>query len=363
MSQGDHDRAYRTLDGLRGVAALMVVTRHIGDLLPGDLFPESFLAVDLFFLLSGFVVAFAYEGRLLAGRSLGAFMKTRLIRLYPLYALGIGLGAVAHVTANRVTGAPFDAGFLATAGVIGLLMLPAIPPLPMGSSALDAPTWTLAPELLVNLVYAALVKRLSRVWLWAVIGAGAIGLVVSELAYGTLDGGWSVDRFPLLAARLAFSFFLGVAMCRARPSRRVGAMAAWACLAGLALALGLRPAPAWRPVYQLFAVLLVFPGLVSVAIRHEPGRAGGAVFSLLGLVSYAVYVLHQPLGVLAGLALRALPGSPPPVDVTVPLFMLAVVGLCVAIDTLYDRPVRRALTRLRPARALPASTGLRPGDA
>ena len=213
MSDADPGRAYRTLDGLRGVAALIVVTRHAGDVVPSELCPESFLAVDLFFLLSGFVVALAYEQRLLAGRSLLGFMKTRLIRLYPLYALGIGLGLLARVGSEG----PLNAAFLVQATVIGLLMLPAVPPLPMGGSTLNGPTWTLAPELLVNLVYAALVRRLGRRVLRVIVALGAAGLVASETVYGTLDGGWSVDRFPLLAARLAFSFFLGVAMYRTRP--------------------------------------------------------------------------------------------------------------------------------------------------
>ena len=358
MSDAHHDRAYRTLDGLRGVAALIVVTRHARDVVPSDLCPESFLAVDLFFLLSGFVVALAYEQRLLAGRSVLGFMKTRLIRLYPLYVLGIGLGLAARV----VSGGASNAGFLIQATVIGLLMLPAVPPLPMGSSTLNGPTWTLAPELLVNLVYAALVRQLNRRALWTIVALGAAGLVASEAAYGTLDGGWSVDRFPLLAARLAFSFFLGVAMYRSRPPRRVGALAAWASVAALGLSLAIHPPEAVRRLFELGAVILVFPAIVAVAVRREPGRVGRAAFGFLGLVSYAVYVLHRPLGALAGVALARLHAAGP-TSATAAAFLVAIVLTAALADKLYDQPVRRWLWSLRaPGRTRPLS-GLTPGGA
>ncbi len=359
MSDADPGRAYRTLDGLRGVAALIVVTRHAGDVVPSALCPESFLAVDLFFLLSGFVVALAYERRLLAGHSLLGFMKTRLIRLYPLYALGIGLGLVARLA----SGGALNGVFLAQALVIGLLMLPAVPPLPMGGSTLNGPTWTLAPELLVNLVYAALVKRLSRLALWIIVALGAVGLVASEIVYGTLDGGWSVDRFPLLAARLAFSFFLGVAMYRARPPRQVGAIAAWACLAALGLGLAVHPPEALRRVFELGAVMLVFPAIVALAVRREPGRLGGVVFGFLGVVSYAVYVLHQPLGTLTGLALARLHGPAGPTFMTATTFLVAVVLAGALADKLYDQPVRRWLSTLRTPGRMASSSRLSPGGA
>ena len=359
MSHADPGRAYRTLDGLRGVAALIVVTRHAGDMIPGDLCPESFLAVDLFFLLSGFVIALAYEQRLLAGRSLLGFLKTRLVRLYPLYALGIGLGLVARLA----SGGALDAVFLVQAVVIGLLMLPAVPPLPMGSSTLDGPTWTLAPELLVNLVYAAAVRRLNRFALWTIVALGAVGLVASEAVYGTLDGGWSVDRFPLLAARLAFSFFLGVAMYRSLPSRRIGSLAAWGCLAALGLSLAVHPPEAARRLFELGAVILVFPAIVAVAVRREPGRMGGAVFRFLGLVSYAIYVLHQPLGTLAGMALARLHAPAGPTLLTACAFLVAIVLAAALMDKVYDQPLRRRLAALRgPGRARKLS-GLNVGGA
>jgi peptidoglycan/LPS O-acetylase OafA/YrhL len=357
MSEAERPRAYATLDGLRGVAALLVVTRHIGPILPTDPFPESFLAVDLFFLLSGFVIAHAYEARLRAGAGVGmsltAFLRTRLIRLYPLYLLGLALGAAAYGLHSLASGGPVDGAFLVKAGVIGVLMLPAIPLLPMGSSALDGPTWTLLPELVANFAYAAGLRRLGPRLLAAVVGLGAVGLVVWQVRRGTLDGGWSLDALPLVTARLAFSFFLGVAMHRLRPGRGVGPGAAWACMAMLAAALMLHPAEHQRRLYELAVVLGVFPTIVWVAVQREPGVLGGRLFGFLGRVSYAVYVLHAPLGMLAGLALAAV-GRPAQGPLVAVPFMLVVVLLSAGIDRAYDAPVRRWLSRRRAKSAPPA---------
>src|ERR1017187_8440436 len=96
-------RSYRTLDGLRGVGAFMVVMRHVPGFFGPIRVPESFLAVDLFYLVSGFVVAHAYGERLNAGGFLKAFMKTRLIRLYPLYFIGMAIGLVAAIQIGRAS--------------------------------------------------------------------------------------------------------------------------------------------------------------------------------------------------------------------------------------------------------------------
>src|SRR5215469_9945636 len=90
MSRAPDRRMFYTIDGLRGIAALLVVCRHIVPLHGNRLnFPSSYLAVELFFLFSGFVIAHAYDKRFDAGMSFWEFVKARIIRLYPLYFLGL----------------------------------------------------------------------------------------------------------------------------------------------------------------------------------------------------------------------------------------------------------------------------------
>ena len=352
----DPGRTYRTLDALRGVAALMIVARHAGSVFPADPFPESFLAVDLFFLLSGFVVANAYEARLLAGCGVVPFLRTRLIRLYPLYVFGLLLGAAGEVLIALLQGRAPDLVHLAEAALIGILMLPAVSPLPMGSSALDGPTWTLLPELLINLVYAALLRRLSTRTVLSVVAAGAVGLGVSERVYGTLDGGWWPATFPMVAARLGFSFFLGVAFFRLRPERRRAPWAAWSAPLVLTAALALHPAGRLHSLYELLLVLGLFPLVTWWAVRHEPGARGARVFAWLGSSSYAIYVIHQPLGVIAGVLLSAL-GAQASWAVGA-LFVAATALLATALDAFYDRPLRRRLSQGR--RGAVTSSGAAP---
>ena len=92
MTREPERRTFYTLDGLRAVGAFLVVMRHVPFLFGPIAVPESFLAVDLFYLVSGFVVAHAYRDRLAAGGFVWTFVKTRIIRLYPLYLFGLGLG-------------------------------------------------------------------------------------------------------------------------------------------------------------------------------------------------------------------------------------------------------------------------------
>src|SRR5205085_12699808 len=97
-------RVFHTLDGLRGIAALAIVLRHCDGFFGADVLPGSYLAVDLFFVLSGFVIAFAYEDRLASGLSAWRFAWVRVVRLYPLYVLGIALGGLVAIGDGGWTG-------------------------------------------------------------------------------------------------------------------------------------------------------------------------------------------------------------------------------------------------------------------
>lgn len=92
-------RTFDTLDGLRGTAAIVVLLLHVASAETPDLpvFGSAYLAVDLFFLLSGFVIGHAYEARLSDGLTFGKFLKIRLVRLYPLYVLGLALAVATPV--------------------------------------------------------------------------------------------------------------------------------------------------------------------------------------------------------------------------------------------------------------------------
>jgi peptidoglycan/LPS O-acetylase OafA/YrhL len=347
MAGAQPRRAFQTLDGMRGVGAFLVVMRHVPYFFGPIRVPESFLAVDLFYLVSGFVVAHAYGDRLKAGGFLWGFMKTRLIRLYPLYFIGLIIGVAAASYAVIIDPNGWWTWRKVIVGVsTGLFLIPIFPGLPANGTSLDGPTWTLIPELVANFVYAAFI-RFMNIWVLAAIvvvsGAGVIG---AEFAYGTLDVGYSPDDQWAALARVGFSFFAGVLAFRFFGDRKIDSeWAAWACVAALTFLLGFSPPPEITAYYELGVVLVGFPLLLILAGHFEPGPATARAFSIVGLISYGVYILHQPMGNLARDLLKPIvrvPGDWRGLGFGA-VFMIVCFALSWWLDGAYDAPVRKAL--------------------
>ena len=355
---------FTTFDGLRGVAALLVVSRHVGPFFGPLNSPESFLAVDMFFLLSGFVIANAYAPRLEKGGFVLDFLKIRLIRLYPLYLAGLVVAVVLRLYMRGQDGDPWNLHMLIPTALLAALMLGGPPGETTHGYSLNSPSWTLLPEIGLNLVYALVFRWLTVPVLVTLIGAGAIGMVAAELGHGSLDVGYADHAEWATPFRLGFSFFLGVLMHRLIGDRRRDApVTALACLGAVILALMWHPSDSFKPVYELAVALVGFPLLIFVAARAEaPGRLGAA-FRWLGLTSYAVYTLHAPTGILVYQVLRRT-GI---IDVwyTAPysgfVFLAFIAVFAWVVDRVYDQPVRRWLTaRLLPARPVKRAADARP---
>jgi peptidoglycan/LPS O-acetylase OafA/YrhL len=341
-------RSYLTLDGMRAVGAFLVVTRHVPDFFGGFQAPESYLAVDLFYLVSGFVVAHAYGQRLAAGGFFKTFFKTRLIRLYPLYFVGIVLGIAATV----MTIVQHPHGWwtwpkLIEATITGFLLIPMLPGLQVNGSTMDGPIWTLVPELIANMVYAAAIRFMTLTVLVTIMAVCAAALVFAEFHAGTLDVGYGAYDGWAALARVGYSFFAGVVMFRVLSDKMVvSEWASWGCLIVLALALGVTPNDNIAPWYELGVVFVGFPALLALAVRFEPKFAlTGRAFSYLGLISYGVYIIHQPIGHLLRPTLerviRAPRGWPAlPYAFGFLVFLVAVAGL---LDRFYDAPARKLL--------------------
>ena len=354
---GGERRAYQTLDGLRGVGAFVVVMRHVPYLFGPVRVPESFLAVDLFYLVSGFVVAHAYGERLKAGGFFKDFVKTRLIRLYPLYLFGLAVG-ILPATYSVITDPHgwWNLHKLIEAIVLGLFMVPMFPGLQATGTALDGPIWTLVPELIANFTYAAIVRYLRPLVLAAILIVCGAAVAYGEMRYGTLDIGYNpTDQWAALA-RVGYSFFAGVVVFRVVGDRRIDSEAlSWLCMAVLTAILIFNPSKAQTPWFEIGAVTLAFPLIIAAAAQIEPGPKTGRVFAIIGLVSYAVYLLHQPMGNIARIILGRL-------HVRIPtdwhgllfgaVFMAAVFGLSWWLDGAYDAPLRAWLrARFMPAKA------------
>lgn len=352
---------YSCLDGMRGVAALLIVLRHTQELFGGLNFHQSYLAVDLFFALSGFVIANAYERQLLGRMTARTFLSLRIARLYPLYGLGIVFALLVSLT----DGASWIS--MAWHGVLSLLFLPNPNRDLIIAFPINIPTWSLFFEVVVNGIYVVLLGVLVG---YRLILAMAAALAV--VAYYTLfksdmslDFGWSVKSLPYGLFRVFFSFYVGVLIYRMRdrltvavPGTARSNLLAWVLVAALALILMANPPESAVAIYDLLAITVAFPILVCLGISVQPSGTTRALFHFAGAVSYAIYILHEPLGKLYAKLYMLLSASP--VAAATPWLGLTFLPLLILgadlLDRFYDNPARafakRILLRPMPVEAL-----------
>jgi len=332
-----------TLDGLRGVAAIAVVVFHA----PGPLqtlAPSAYLAVDLFFALSGYVIAKAYDARIASGlMDMGAFAKTRFIRLYPLLFLGAVLGVAMKVGGFALDVVDVDPDHFALQGLGMFLVLP----LTWGGDEflfnLNAPVWSLFFEIVANLVFVAAFAFFAK-HLTKFVAVAALVLIAAVISFGSAEIGAEWTSFGGGFARVAFSFFAGVLIYRKRDAISVPSLPAWAYPLVLMAALAAAP-DGFKAAYDLFCILVLFPWIVASAARVEPSRALQPSYAFLGTVSYGVYVLHYPFCRAINNIDEFTYESPALMTGAGLALIAGIVILAALLDRLYDRPVRRWLAR------------------
>ncbi len=272
------------LDALRGIAAIMVLLHHVRAtyLLQGpDLLAHS--AVDIFFMLSGFVMTRTYEGRLKSGLSTPRFVGLRYKRLWKPLAVGSAIGFAWIGLAQG-----FDAPLLLSLAAI-LAFLPALW-MPGELFLLNIPAWSLFVEILANALHGVLFRRLGNRGLLACLALAAAVFLWTTLAtdrsvYSFRD----TNLFPTLCRGIT-CYLIGVMIHR------------W---------FGDRPLPV-RPDAALIAfplILVLFgnflpPGPASILfafvaapllLRASLGLAASPAAMWLGALSYPLYAIHQPV--------------------------------------------------------------------
>jgi len=355
-------QVFHSLDGIRGVAALIVMTRHLFAFFHTRNFlefQEAGLAVDIFFVLSGVVISHNYGERIRSGLPVSKFIWIRVVRFYPLYLLGV----VVSLLSLLMFHGEYGAGTLAWMTCAAALMVPYIGSATIAYFPLNVPAWSLFQELAVNVVYAATVGILSPRRLTAVVVVSAAGLVgcLTMIWPHTMEFGWASVRWKgfdvgLLAGgcRVAYSFFMGVLLYRifvarggAQTPHRHARWVPWALLAAVALILTAQPGETHHSLYDLLIVLAVFPAVVYTALHFQPCGIGARICAFFGTVSYAIYALHAPLGLLVQSALKYQAGVL--VENFAPwtglAFAILLIPLCYLLDLTYDGPVRSWLGR------------------
>ncbi len=366
---------YELLDGLRGVAALLVLWYHIneGFAFAGSVngvsdglirsFNHGYLAVDFFFILSGFVIGYAYDDRWRKGFTMKEFFRRRLIRLHPMVVIGAVIGAIAFLLQGSVQ---WNGTHIATSAVMlallcAMFMIPAVPGCRYevrGNGEmfpLNGPSWSLFFEYIGNILYALFLRRLPTKALGVLTALTGIGLtwfaVTDVSGYGSIGVGWTLDTVNFCGGmlRMLFPYTMGMFLSRIFKPIKVKAPF-WICTA-IMLALfcvpflGSNGGICVNGIFEMVCIIIVFP--VLVWIGASGGQKESKACKLLGDISFPLYIVHYPVMYLfyswlikTGkysfnetwlLSLGAMALS------------LVLAFLCLK---LYDEPVRRRLSRL-----------------
>ena len=305
---------YPILDGLRGVAAVLVVWFHLAEPLStshlDNVVNHGYLAVDFFFLLSGYVIGYAYDDRWNI-LTIGGFLRRRFERLQPLVVLGMTLGAITfYFTDSTIWPHIHEVPVwkLIVVWLIGSTILPI--PLSMDIRGweemhpLNSVGWSLFFEYIANILYALGLWKLSNKALACfvfVAGAVLVHFAVTN-PNGDITGGWTLNAFHMRVGitRTMFPFFAGLLLSRvARPTVIKHAFL-WSSLLVVAVLLMPRIGGAnhlWlNGLYEALCIIIVFPLIVYIgASGVVQGRTETKVCKFLGDLSYPLYMTHYVL--------------------------------------------------------------------
>ena len=313
---------YALLDGLRGVAAMLVVWYHVfegfqfaGNKPVIDFINHGYLAVDFFFMLSGFVIGYAYDDRWGKSLSMGGFFRRRLIRLHPMVMLGALIGAVSFLLTGMERWDGTHSTLLLTfiALVCSWLMIPALPGMQRDVRGngemfpLNGPCWSLFFEYIGNILYALIIRRLSTrilAWLTALLCCALTWFAVTnQSGYGSIGVGWTIDTTNLLGGtlRMLCPLTIGMLMSRVfKPIKNVRG-AFWIC-AVLLLALFHVPfidggSPmSLNGIFEAVCIICIFPFIVWLgASGTTTDKTSRRICRFLGDISFPLYIVHYPL--------------------------------------------------------------------
>ena len=175
------------IDGLRGVAAFAVLAHHSRNAILD--FHFGYLAVDFFFVLSGYVIGLAYEQRLERGLRVSDYIIIRLERLYPMLLIGALFGLIAvQVTPADGYFIPKESYGLSIAFLAQVLLIPFV--ISQGAFFINVPQWSIVFEILVNIFHAVFRRQLSNMVLIFILGLSAAALVRIGITHDNINYGW-----------------------------------------------------------------------------------------------------------------------------------------------------------------------------
>lgn len=322
MTFSDSKPHYALLDGLRGVAAILVVWYHVfegfqfaGNKPVIDFINHGYLAVDFFFMLSGFVIGYAYDDRWGKSLTMGGFFRRRLIRLHPMVMLGALIGTVSFLLTGMERWDGTHSTLLLTliALVCSWLMIPALPGMQRDVRGngemfpLNGPCWSLFFEYIGNILYALIIRRLSTralAWLTALLCCALTWFAATnQSGYGSIGVGWTLDTTNLLGGtlRMLCPFTIGMLMSRVfKPIKNVRG-AFWICTIILLVLFHVPFIDGGTPmslngIFEVACIICIFPIIVWLgASGTTTDNTSRRICRFLGDISFPLYIVHYPL--------------------------------------------------------------------
>lgn len=365
---------YELLDGLRGIAAILVLFYHIFE---GFSFAEltngagegiirtinhGHMAVDFFFMLSGFVLSYAYDDRW-RKMTVGGFLKRRLIRLHPMLIMGVIIGTITFALSGftKWDGSTTPIGWVMVAMLLTMLMIPAVPGVPYevrGNGEmfpLNGPGWSLFFEYVGNILYALFIRRLSTralSMLTIFLGCLHVWFFVGDVSgYDMVGVGWTIDEVNFWGGlvRMLFPFTMGMLVARTFKPRKVrGAFGICSAMLVLLFTVPYMPSTAaisLNSLYEVACIVFIFPFIVWLGACGSLGEKKKKTVNLLGDISYPLYIVHYPIMYLFYAWLienkHYTLQSCWPIALLVVVSSIVLAFLCLK---LYDEPVRKWFT-------------------
>ena len=366
---------YEILDGLRGVAAMIILSFHLFETYSkGPVFQilnHGYLAVDFFFLLSGFVVGYAYDDRW-GKMTIGGFFKRRFVRLHPMVIMGTFIGTLLYVFGECSAFPPISQTSWQTVlamMLLGFTMIPATRNMDIRgwgeTNPLNGPAWSLQYEYIANILYATIIRHFSKTVLAIFLVFAAfltLNLTMNwdvfnvfeprNYAAFTVIGGWSIspDQIWIGVSRLLYPFFAGLLLSRVNKLIKVRGGFWWCSLLIVVILamprIGGLDKMWMNGIYESLMILLIFPLIVSMGAGSSVSGRSVSVCKFFGEISYPLYITHYPIVYLQVAWASNHPNASlgAGIFVSVSAFILSILVAYASLK-LYDIPVREWLKR------------------
>ena len=346
---------FEILDGLRGLAAVVVVVFHFMEIVITDFshnfISHGYLAVDFFFCLSGFVITYAYDNRI-AGMGLKTFIKLRLIRLQPLVIIGSILGLLTFLF-DPYSNLYAVYGFRDTALIfitsVFLIPYPVVAERFFNLFNLNAPSWSLFWEYVANLLYATILFKATKKLLAPLVLLAAVVIFYIGWHSGSLVGGWNGATFLHGLARISFSFLMGMLIFRSNwiIKNKLGLLG----MSALLLLAFLTPyINQWNGLIEPLLVVFYFPLVVSLGAGASLASKHQKINQFSGNISYPIYMTHYPfMWVFANYVAVKAP-SITHLSWLIPISVILLISFAYLVFKFLDFPIRRYFTNKLKAR-------------